>query len=1201
MKKIKNAVFLFCLLIGSNVVAQVHPVYFADVIKEGDEEVLRFDWRPDYDAYDKVVITDINSKVVGEVAFPQNVFDISGLKGHDILYVTAVNTSSVSSTSVRVDLNKDYSHLYAPTATEQITVYTQTGENARFVKSQSGEEFMAKGVNFSGLRHGDHDTFEPDMVATQGLVDKVQEMVNTGSYYLHPVALGDTVQFYDPYRTETLMRTMKENGYNLVRVFLKTGERGSLTTGVKGMSGDIGTEGLCADYMDNFMDFMVRAQKYGLYVMPCFADNEMMDNIEFKNLSKGATKSEILFSQDGLNAKKRYIELFLKYIKDVDATLINNLFALTMQNEFYFRSDMAPFDQLSGTYTFLNDSTYDMGNDDERRALANAAMKNYFSTMKSTIQANAPGLLLGEGTFAMGAVGKTYENSKGIREVAGVSDLRFPMTAVEYLNTDIDFLDYHLYRWGQSGTGEDVFNYFADNMKVTTTECADLMESKPILMGEFGSFINDETSIGAASTLVKELQTAALRYGFKGSIYWTISSFEQSRLWNLMSEDAEILDDFTMNLEQPMTDNFVLEWDLIASAYWSDFYIRPPLGDPHQDDYFQTKLQFAGGNGEILLFNSDYQSGLVAPGTYVTNQNYNFKSYMSPDSKKQTIMYKKDTDPEWTVLFEDVLWGYGYTPVGRIDLPQNNITITNVKATKIFDASFNVKDASGVVSGASVIMDGDTLTTDASGDVLFADKAVGTYDYSVTGSGYGTTYGSVEISEANIADTLTLDSNRNFTFPTQTEDFVLEFEALATNNWSDFFIKPPFDDVHQDDYQQVYIQWGGGFFKSYNSSYPSGLLASDGFSLNKTYEFKIYMLAGPKKQTTMYREKDSTDWIVLFDDLAWSYGYTTAGRIVLPQNNLNIYNVRTSRINSITLTVNDGTSAVVGASVIMDGDTLTTDISGNVVFTDKVGTFSYTISATGFEMAEGSVTAFENDVSKTVTLTPVPNYEFTPMTEDFILEFDAYASNYWSDFYIKPPLGDPHQDDYFQTRLQFGGGDIILFNGDYPSGLIANVGYTISELYNFRIYMYASTMRQVVTYKKYTESEYTVLFDSVAWSYGYTPVGRIVLPQNNISIYNIEANTIGLKSAQIVEFSDSVIKDLGLVVYPNPVISDVVIKSNSEIQCVKIFSVSGTLINDIAVGSEKEIAINLGKLSAGVYLIQVYSQNGSSTKRFVKK
>jgi len=533
---------LVSLSIGNYINAQIFPVYFADVIREGNKEILHFEWRPDYLAYDRAVITDPMGEMVAVLSYPLNTLDITQIQGYSTLFITAVDTNEEKSEPVQVDLHKDYSSLYASGPTEQIVIKKQGGENARFVGAQSGKEFIAKGVNFCGIRLADHDSFEPDIIATQAHVDRAKRVNNNpASSLVHEVMLGDRIQFYDSHRSETLMRILKSNGYNLVRVFAKPGGRGSEITNIRGMSGPADTKGLSAAYMDNFVDFLIRAQKYGIYVMPCFTENEMPDNDYFKELSKEVTKQGILFSEEGIKAKQHYMELFLQYIKEKDPKLINTLLALTMQNEFAFHSYEAPFKQLSGSYTFIDGTTYDMADDEQRRVLANTAIQNYYAKMKETVEANVPGLPIGEGTFSMGAVGKTYDNSKGFRTIEGNKDRRFPMTAVELLNTDIDFLDFHVYRWGAEGTGKDVFMHFAENMKLLTPEAKELMKSKPIMMGEFGSFNFDETTLDEAIDFVKELNKAALDFGFKGSCYWTMDTFVQTNLWNLMWENGKML------------------------------------------------------------------------------------------------------------------------------------------------------------------------------------------------------------------------------------------------------------------------------------------------------------------------------------------------------------------------------------------------------------------------------------------------------------------------------------------------------------------------------------------------------------------------------------------------------------------------------------------------------------------------------------
>jgi hypothetical protein len=537
---------LVSLSMGNYINAQIFPVYFADVSEKDGKEILHFEWRPDYKSYDKAVITDHKGELVAELKYPLHTLDISQIQGHSTLFITAVDTNEEKSEPVQVDLHKDYSSLYANGPVEKIMIKKQKGKNARFVGAQSGKEFIAKGVNFCGIRLADHDSFEPDIIATQAHVDRAKRVNNNpASSLVHEVRLGDRIQFYDSHRSETLMRILKSNGYNLVRVFVKPGGRGSEITNIRGLSGPADTKGLSAAYMDNFVDFLIRAQKYGIYVMPCFTENEMPDNDYFKELSKGVTKQGILFSEEGIKAKQHYMELFLQYIKEKDPKLINTLLALTMQNEFAFHSYEAPFKQLSGSYTFIDGTTYNMADDEQRRALANTAIQNYYAKMKETVEANVPGLPIGEGTFSMGAVGKTYDNSKGFRTIEGNKDRRFPMTAVELLNTDIDFLDFHVYRWGAEGTGKDVFMHFAENMKLLTPEAKELMKSKPIMMGEFGSFNFDETTLEEAIVFVTELDDAALEFGFKGSCYWTMDTFEQTRIWNLMWENGKMLNAFS--------------------------------------------------------------------------------------------------------------------------------------------------------------------------------------------------------------------------------------------------------------------------------------------------------------------------------------------------------------------------------------------------------------------------------------------------------------------------------------------------------------------------------------------------------------------------------------------------------------------------------------------------------------------------------
>ncbi|MBR5626813.1 MAG: hypothetical protein IKW74_04240, partial [Thermoguttaceae bacterium] len=351
-------------------------------------------------------------------------------------------------------------------------------------------------------------------------------------------ATAEHAAVYDPFDAESMLRQMAINGYNTVRVFIKTGHRG---TRMLGLSGPEDTRGICEPYMDNFIDFLSRAAKYGIHVFPCFCENEMLTNDYFRELSGNTNRQSILFSQKGIEAKQLYMKLFLRYIRDKNPKLLDSLLGLAMQNEFAFYSTNPPFSQLTGTYTFLDGREYDMTNDDARHALALAAIQNYYKAMKQTVEEEVPGLLVAEGTFALGAVGKTIENARGIRKIEGNPDQRFPMSAVELLKTDIDFLDFHIYRWGCPGSGKDVFDCFVTNMALNTEEGRALMQQKPVIMGEYGSFNWEEKTIDEAIAFTRLLKDSALEWGFSGSCYWTIDCFEQDFIWNLMWENGKML------------------------------------------------------------------------------------------------------------------------------------------------------------------------------------------------------------------------------------------------------------------------------------------------------------------------------------------------------------------------------------------------------------------------------------------------------------------------------------------------------------------------------------------------------------------------------------------------------------------------------------------------------------------------------------
>lgn len=71
--------------------------------------------------------------------------------------------------------------------------------------------------------------------------------------------------------------------------------------------------------------------------------------------------------------------------------------------------------------------------------------------------------------------------------------------------------------------------------------------------------------------------------------------------------------------------------------------------------------------------------------------------------------------------------------------------------------------------------------------------------------------------------------------------------------------------------------------------------------------------------------------------------------------------------------------------------------------------------------------------------------------------------------------------------------------------------------------------------------------------------------------------------------------------YPNPV-NDVLLinASNISISNVEVVDINGRLVKSLSVGNSSDAKINVSDLSAGVYMINIYSENSKTTKKFVK-
>jgi hypothetical protein len=76
-------------------------------------------------------------------------------------------------------------------------------------------------------------------------------------------------------------------------------------------------------------------------------------------------------------------------------------------------------------------------------------------------------------------------------------------------------------------------------------------------------------------------------------------------------------------------------------------------------------------------------------------------------------------------------------------------------------------------------------------------------------------------------------------------------------------------------------------------------------------------------------------------------------------------------------------------------------------------------------------------------------------------------------------------------------------------------------------------------------------------------------------------------------------EDLGISIYPNPIINSFKILSSLKIEKVEIFNILG---QKSSVQNLKSNTIDISTLSKGIYILKVYQENAKvATKKFIKQ
>lgn len=474
----------------------IKPVYLQQCTTIGDVLMINWKYRTDASEIYKVRASDEDGKMVEEVLYPQNSFLLPVNTIYRRLYLTAVSMDGSVSEKVSVELNEP--SVIKVIDVPRIIIRNTKNTGASFFYENSENEFVVNGVNYVELRFSDHSTFEP----ATGLLPAV----------------------YDPHLAENMLRVLSHSGFNTVRVFISNGR----TNGNPGVAGLFESdEKISSAYMDNVADFLRLAGKYGIYVIISFDENRVPENKYFKNLVPYATQQDFLFNEGFLKARVEFIGLFIKYIKEKDPLLLKSVLAIQAQNEFSINPYHDPFSQTTGEYYFYADGrNYDMSSEGQRRELAVSAMINYYRAIKNELNKIDRGLLLCEGTGTL----KEYEVD--YRRDFGLFPTKYgqiPMTLIDYLKTDIDFIDVHIY------SENDEIQEYLDSILYEAGS------TKPVIIGEYGVYKKTRSGFVDAQAVAVRIRDLFLKQGVKGVVFWTFDTFSQPEYLTAMEDSGAFL------------------------------------------------------------------------------------------------------------------------------------------------------------------------------------------------------------------------------------------------------------------------------------------------------------------------------------------------------------------------------------------------------------------------------------------------------------------------------------------------------------------------------------------------------------------------------------------------------------------------------------------------------------------------------------
>ncbi len=356
------------------------------------------------------------------------------------------------------------------------------------------------------------------------------------------------------------------------------------------------------------------------------------------------------------------------------------------------------------------------------------------------------------------------------------------------------------------------------------------------------------------------------------------------------------------------------------------------------------------------------------------------------------------TDASGNAVFNNLPWDdYDYTisKAGYADTT-NTASIasdgtasgntTDMNASRnTYPVTIAVTDGTTPLEGAAVNMNGTEVTTDSDGNAEFT-LPWGDYDYTVSKAGYTDTTNTVSItSDGTITgDSIDMNASRSiYTLIISVKDGTTPVNRAAVS------INGVEATTDKNGHAMFNLPWGDYDYTiskpGYTDTDGAASIASDGTvsgnstdmnASRSTYALMITVTDGTTplesaavtiNNTTVLTDANGN---AVFSVLPWGdYDYTvskagytdTDGAASMASDGTvsgNTTDMNASRSTSaLTITVMDGTTPVVGATVTIGNKTVKTDENGNAVFTNLPwGDYDYTVTYANYNTVTGTAT-----------------------------------------------------------------------------------------------------------------------------------------------------------------------------------------------------------------------------------------------------